>query len=99
MAVVDPGLQAERTELAWRRTQLSLLVIACLMLRGVHPAPMMVALAMALTLWSGQRQRYLQSLAMLLDERGTARCAIILSTALVLTGLNLLMIWTVLAGE
>ena len=54
---------------------------------------------MALTLWSGQRQRYLQSLAMLLDERGTARCAIILSTALVLTGLNLLMIWTVLAGE
>jgi len=96
--MVDPGLQAERTELAWRRTQLSLLVIVCLMLRGVHPAPMMLALATALALWCGQRQRYLQSLAMLFDERGRARCAIILSTALVLTGLNLLTIGTVLAG-
>ncbi|MDR7082478.1 uncharacterized membrane protein YidH (DUF202 family) [Arthrobacter ginsengisoli] len=60
----DPGLQPERTDLAWRRTSLTLVTAACIFLRWVPhygwfagtlvTASLMVALGIALT----QRRRY-----------------------------------------
>jgi uncharacterized membrane protein YidH (DUF202 family) len=95
----DAGLQAERTELAWRRTQLSLLVVACLALRGAQPALMLLALASALVLWAGQRRRYRHSLAMLDAERGRARIAMVLGIGLVQVSLCVLAIEAALAGR
>lgn len=80
MAETDPGLQAERTELAWRRTQLSLLVIACLGMRGQQQVLAALAMATAAGLWLGQRHRYVQSLTMLRDECGRGRLLSVLAT-------------------
>jgi uncharacterized membrane protein YidH (DUF202 family) len=97
--MVDPGLQAERTELAWRRTQLSLLVVACLALRDAQLLLGLLALGMALLLWSGQRNRYRDSLAMLGDERGRARILMVPGTTLALLGMCLLAMGTALADR
>ncbi|MGA4634820.1 DUF202 domain-containing protein [Pseudomonas solani] len=82
--------QAERTELAWRRTQLSLLVIACLALRGADPLLALVALGSATVLWLGQHPRYRHSLAMLRDENGQARPCSVLGTGLAMMVMTLL---------
>lgn len=82
--------QAERTELAWRRTQLSLMVIACLALRGAEPTLALLALGSAVALWLGQRPRYRHGLAMLRDERGRPRTAAVLGTGLAMVAMTLL---------
>lgn len=83
MAEHDPGLQAERTELAWRRTQISLVVIGCLAFRGQQHGLAVLAVATATALWLGQRMRYRQSRVMLQEECGRGRWASVLGTALV----------------
>lgn len=97
--MADAGLQAERTELAWRRTQLSLLVVACLALRGAQTSLMLLALAAAVALWAGQRTRYRHSLAMLDAERGQARIGAVLGIGLAQVSLCALAIGAALAGR
>lgn len=86
----DPGLQAERTELAWRRTQISLLVIACLALREQDLPLALIALATAGGLWLHQGRRYQRSLEMLRDECGRARLQAVLGTSMALLVMALL---------
>lgn len=62
----DPGLQPERTELAWRRTALAIAVgslVAMRLLPGVFEDPLWVipgvlGLVLAAGLWIGARRRY-----------------------------------------
>nr|WP_225776956.1 DUF202 domain-containing protein [Pseudomonas sp. Marseille-Q3773] len=68
--MLDPGLQAERTELAWRRTWLALVVVVGLALRqGDLPLAALVGIA-TLMLLARQGRRYSEGLAMLRAERG-----------------------------
>jgi uncharacterized membrane protein YidH (DUF202 family) len=73
---VDPGLQPERTELAWRRTVLSVLVGGLLSLRLLPPAlgawafaACLAGLALTAVLWVLAQQRAAQVHEALLHDR------------------------------
>lgn len=98
----DPGLQPERTDLAWRRTSFTLVTAACIFLRWMPhhgwfagtlvAGSLLVALGIALT----QRRRYqhhargIGGAVMRANIRGTAAIA---GSVVVLAGLG---IYTVL---
>ncbi len=82
MTETDLGLQAERTALAWRRTQLSLLVVACLALRGHQVWVLGLALGTAAWLAVSEGRRYRHSVAMMQRELGEARVWMVLGTGL-----------------
>ncbi|WP_349974883.1 DUF202 domain-containing protein [Pseudomonas sp. WHRI 8519] len=85
----DTGLQAERTVLAWRRTQLALLVLACLAWRGGLVAVAGAALSLALLGRVRERAIYRRGLAMLRGERGWAAVRTVPLAALLVAGLVL----------
>ncbi|WP_347975778.1 DUF202 domain-containing protein [Microbacterium sp. ProA8] len=77
----DPGLQPERTELAWRRTALAIGVGSLLALRVLPSiatapaaqqlllAPGIAGVAFAVLLWAGARARHRAVNRALLDDR------------------------------
>lgn len=75
----DPGLQAERTELAWRRTLLALLVVLVLAGRVGDLMSLGMGGVVALTLLARQGRRYRQGLAMLQSERSVPASRAILA--------------------
>lgn len=83
----DAGLQAERTVLAWRRTQVSLLLIACLAWRGGMPGVAGLAVLLALLGRWRERRVYQRGLRMLEDEQGAAAARAVPLTALLVAGL------------
>ncbi|SNB86478.1 protein of unknown function [Pseudomonas sp. URIL14HWK12:I8] len=85
----DSGLQAERTVLAWRRTQVSLLLVACLAWRG--EMWMVAGLAALLALLGRARERgvYCRGLGMLHHEQGQAAAWSVLLCAFGVAGLVL----------
>lgn len=80
-ALLDPGLQPERTELAWRRTSLSLALGSLVGMRllpeafgsGWWGAPGILGVLFAVFLWRLSRRRYEQSTsaAVLTGEHAT----------------------------
>ncbi|OAI86084.1 DUF202 domain-containing protein [Pseudomonas putida] len=66
----DSGLQAERTVLAWRRTQVSLWLVACLAWRGELLLVAGMAALLALLGRARERQVYRRGLGMLRREQG-----------------------------
>lgn len=78
-AVHDPGLQAERTRLAWSRTALALTVIGALELHParadlllVHRIPAVVTMLVALACWIHGGRRYQRVRAALQAGRSIA---------------------------
>ncbi|WP_194764932.1 DUF202 domain-containing protein [Microbacterium sp. UFMG61] len=94
MSLFDPGLQPERTELAWRRTALSLSVGSLIALRILPQAldsvfgilPGLLGLAGAAFLWFTARRRYRRVNAVLLGD--SDRSLLPDGTALALTALS-----------
>lgn len=86
---VDAGLQAERTVLAWRRTQVALLVLACLAWRGGMEAVAGMALLSALLGRARERSIYCRGLAMLRSGQGWAAVRIVPLSTLVVAGLTI----------
>lgn len=90
----DPGLQPERTTLAWNRTLMAFVIVAAFFLRWGNQQGVVVvglfaaALAVALTIWATQRTRYSQSVRAMRQPQGSPKVgpAVALGAAVVLLG-------------
>lgn len=99
----DAGLQPERTSLAWGRTLLVLLVVACIFLRWMHTQGWvgavlaLLSLLAALCIWLTQRRRYRRSArAIHTGGRLRADVASVLLTGMVAVCLAGVSLWAVL---
>ncbi|WP_028279835.1 DUF202 domain-containing protein [Arthrobacter sp. H5] len=98
----DPGLQPERTSLAWGRTMMAMIVASLLFLRWL-PAHgwftvilVLVALATSLAIYASQRIRYSRGAAGLHTGSGRADVGAVFWTSGAVVALGALGIYTVL---
>ncbi len=98
----DPGLQPERTSLAWGRTMTALVASSLLFLRWVPShgwfagALVLGALAIALGIYASQRIRYARSVQGIARGRVDADVVAVLCTAFAVVALCGFGIFTVL---
>lgn len=99
----DPGLQPERTTLAWGRTMMALATVSAFFLRWLptHGLPILllfaVSAAAALAIYLTQRGRYSASSHGIAGERVEADVAAVLWTAFAGVALGILGIGVVIA--
>lgn len=100
----DPGLQPERTTLAWGRTMLVLVTVSAIFLRWLphHGLPILllfaVSSAAALAIYLTQRRRYSHRAQGIASESVEADVSAVLWTAFAGVALGTLGIGVVLAG-
>lgn len=91
---VDPGLQPERTTLAWNRTLMAFVIVAAFFLRWGNEHGVVVvilfgaALTVAIAIWVTQRHRHGHSVQTMRSPQTRTRVApaIALGSAVVLLG-------------
>ncbi|WP_309126390.1 DUF202 domain-containing protein [Kocuria sp.] len=98
----DPGLQPERTTMAWGRTMLTFVVVAALFLRWVprHGPFVLVLLLLAVLTAAAvcltQRRRYARSARGIARDEPTPEVGAVLATAAAVLVLGALGLWVVL---
>lgn len=100
----DPGLQPERTSLAWGRTMMALITVSAIFLRWLplHGLPILALFAVSVTaagtIYFTQRRRYQASSYGITAERLGADVAAVLWTSLACVVLGALGVAVVLAA-
>lgn len=100
----DPGLQPERTSLAWGRTMMALVTVSAIFLRWLpsHGLPILLLFAVssgaALAIYGTQRRRYRASSRGIDEENTDADVTSVLWTGFAAVVLGGLGIGVVLAG-
>ena len=99
----DPGLQPERTTLAWGRTLMSFVIVSAVFLRWIqHHGPFVLALFGLAVLTAGsihltQRRRYARSARDVAERRSSPELGAVLATSAAVAALGGLGIYVVLA--
>ncbi|MFF0989768.1 DUF202 domain-containing protein [Kocuria nitroreducens] len=98
----DPGLQPERTTMAWGRTLMSFVVVSAVFLRWLpHHGPFVLvlfglAVVTAAAIYLTQRSRYVRSARGIAEDGTEPEVGAVLATSAAMLALGSLGIWVVL---